>query len=181
MRVVRLTTPTSPTPLTVAELKAYLRLNDDGEDDLLALFLDSAKQVVEDQTGYTVLATSFRLDLDSYPADRKATLPRSPVNSVTSVTVEDDDGNATTVTGWRLAGRMVYLPALFGSCRLLSITFSAGTDTPSKLVKLAVYSLASHYYANREAFTDTTLIELPQGFDVVCDMLRAAIYVGGQA
>jgi uncharacterized phiE125 gp8 family phage protein len=168
-------------PVTLAELKTYARINHDAEDDLLQLMLDAAVRQVEDETGWITTQTAFTLELDSYPEDGVAHLPRFPLVSVTGVTNTDDDGNTTAVTGYHLAGNKVVLPDPTTTCRKLAINFLAGDDDIPDPMKVAVYALATLKYKYRETTTTDAISDVPHGYEVIMNTLRASLLVGGQS
>jgi uncharacterized phiE125 gp8 family phage protein len=165
-------------PFTLAELKDHLRINGSDEDGLLALYLSAARDMLELQTGFVCQLAQFAFFLHQWPTNGIVFLPRTPVRNVLSVQVHDENGTVTTLAGWRLQGRRIYLPSP-QSCRLLVVNFEAGDEVPPS-VRVAVLSLASHLYANREAYTPDSLAPLPMGLEVILGQIRASYGVGGQ-
>lgn len=177
---ITVVTPAVSQPVDLATLKAHLRLNSNAEDTLLQMYLDAATELLISQTGYTPKTTTYRLFLDDYPADRIAQLPRTPVTSLVQVINEDDSGTRATVTGSWLNGNKVLLPTPTTTTRSLEIDFIAGDSGNPAIVKTTILCLAAHFYSNRESYGETDLAALPQGFEVVCQLLRGAYGVGGQ-
>ena len=54
-------------PVTLAEAKAYLRLQHDSEDALLAGLVRAAREEVERSTGAALIDQHWRMTLDAWP------------------------------------------------------------------------------------------------------------------
>lgn len=74
-------------PVTLAEMKAYLRVDDDAEDELIAGLIKAARLMVEAASRRILIAQSWRVMLDRWPEGRAVLLPLSPVLSVENVSV----------------------------------------------------------------------------------------------
>jgi uncharacterized phiE125 gp8 family phage protein len=82
-------------PVSLSEMKAHLRLDHDGEDDLVAGLVTAARQMVETAARRVLISQSWRVMLHAFPQSRFAPLPVSPVIAVDAVRVFDADGIAT--------------------------------------------------------------------------------------
>lgn len=60
-------TPPAGEPLTLAEVKAHLRLDGSAEDGLLSGLIAAARTHLERETGLALMTGSFRLYLDDWP------------------------------------------------------------------------------------------------------------------
>lgn len=102
---VSLTMTVAPTqePILLEELKRYLRIDGTDEDVVLEALLVAAREEIEMFTGKTLLATTYALRLDDFPACGWVSLPRPPAQSITSITYLDtanvSQTLATTVYG----------------------------------------------------------------------------------
>ena len=76
-------------PLTLAEAKAFLRLDDEAAAALVETLITTARLHVEGTSGRALLAQSWRLVLDGWPAGGSITLPVSPLITLTGVTAYD--------------------------------------------------------------------------------------------
>lgn len=149
-------------PVTLAQVKAHLRISDSGEDELLAELVRGAREEVERSTGLALIDQSWRLVLDRLPRHATVTLPRHPVRAVTSVTVYGTDGEATLVPGsdYQLdplsrPARLHFEKPPTATQRMngIEVDFSAGfgeagTDVPDTL-KRALILLVAHWYEFR--------------------------------
>ena len=96
MTLVRTVTPEAE-PVTVAEVKAHLRIAHASEDELLAGLIRAAREDVERATGLALIEQSWRLVLDGWPRSGTATLLRHPLREVISVTAYGSEGEAWLV------------------------------------------------------------------------------------
>ncbi len=80
-------------PVTLAEAKAFLRVDAEAEDGLITTLISAARLHVEGTTARALIAQSWRLVLDCWPADRVVSLPVGPVISLTAVTAYDSEGD----------------------------------------------------------------------------------------
>jgi uncharacterized phiE125 gp8 family phage protein len=115
---VIVTSPESE-PISLLEMKRYLRIDDNSDDIVLSDQIMEARRFIEDQIGLAFISQSWRLAIDQWPAGGEAwwdgvremsiselyrtsviqtlTLPKWPLVSVTSVTVYDEDSTATVI------------------------------------------------------------------------------------
>lgn len=185
----RLVTPPANQPITASELQAFLRVDDctvgfaEAED-----LITEARQYLEDQSGMALLTQSWRLTIDHWPREREqwwdgvkqmsiselygpqsyATLflPRYPLQSITSVTVYDEDSNAESVVVantfdidiYQFPGRLrlksgATWPVALRDTNAIEVVYVAGygnnmTDIPAP-IRRAVKQLAAHLYTFR--------------------------------
>lgn len=157
-----LLTPPAVEPVTLAEMKDYLRLSSTSEDELLAGLLAAARQTVERETGTALVTQTWRLYLDDWPQHGLVRIARCPVSRIVSVTAYDPDGNPAAIDAGHLfldAGSRparLYLSAAAVALRPLNgleIDFEAGfgesgADVPDGL-KRVIKALAAHWYEFR--------------------------------
>jgi uncharacterized phiE125 gp8 family phage protein len=149
-------TPPAAEPITLAEVKAHLRLDASDEDTLLAGLMRAAREYQEGQTGLALIARTFRLYLDDWPATRVIQIARGPVQTIETVTVYNAVGMPVEVdaAGYVLDGaarpaRLV-LPERPASARALNgieIDFTAGfgesgADVPDTLKRALLLHVA---------------------------------------
>jgi uncharacterized phiE125 gp8 family phage protein len=100
-KTIQIVTPPASEPLTLAEVKEFLRVDHSDDDVTLAIFITAARQLCESYTRMALLPTTFEEYFDDFPqysGDYKdeIRLSRSPVSAVTYV--KYIDGNETTIT-----------------------------------------------------------------------------------
>ncbi len=91
----RITAP-STEPVTLAEAKLYLRVDNTNEDTLITDLITAARMVAENWLKRSLITQSWKLAFDNAVAS-SVYLPMGPVNSVISVIIVNQDGSTTTV------------------------------------------------------------------------------------
>ncbi|NNM72652.1 head-tail connector protein [Enterovirga aerilata] len=150
-------------PVTLAEAKAYLRLDGDDEDAVVASLVAAARQVLECATRRAFIAQTWRVRLDRWPEGRVVALPLAPVLAVAAVRVSPGAGPALVLDPalWRLETdaeppRLVADPAApdpgipSGGIEI-DATYGFGpapADVPAPL-RLAIQRLAARWFERR--------------------------------
>lgn len=88
--LIEITAPTSE-PIDAASLKDHNRVTEDAEDDLIDLYIKTARLLLEDWLECCFIQTTYDLLLDSWPSG-DLTLPRYPLISVDSIKYIDTEG-----------------------------------------------------------------------------------------
>lgn len=114
MSGLTVTTPPSIEPLSAAETKSYLKIDDSVDSTLITRLIETSRVWVENYTNRTLINTVYKLSLDSvgyqdvplkegtYTGAYKVPyldyieLPRSPVSAVSSVKYFNDDNTENT-------------------------------------------------------------------------------------
>ncbi|ODA66840.1 Phage gp6-like head-tail connector protein [Methyloligella halotolerans] len=87
-----LTSAPAVEPVSLAEAKAHLRVDQDAEDDLISALIVSARSWVERQYGLALITQEWSFYLDRVPGAGAVALPLSPLQSVESVTIHSANG-----------------------------------------------------------------------------------------
>lgn len=152
-------------PVTVAEAKAHLRIDDDAEDILVSSLILTSRLHIEAALSIALITQSWRLLLDRWPKRIEVGIPLKPLQTIDAIRVRDADGNAEVVppadymfdtaslpprlvqtgSGWPMAGQ-----AING----IEIDFTAGygaqaSDVPEP-IRQALLLLAAHWYEHRD-------------------------------
>ena len=93
---IKVVTAPATLPVTLSEVKAFCNVSIDDDDTLLTSFMTAATNHAEHVTGLRLVSQTLDLYLDGFPAGNEAILLDPPVQSVTSVTYIDDDGDEQT-------------------------------------------------------------------------------------
>lgn len=183
------TDPPLAEPVTLAELKAHLRIDAADEDDLLESLIRVARTHLEAATGVALMSQGFRLLLDDWPRGGVIQLMRTPVQTIDAILVYNADGVAQTVA---LTGML--LDAMARPARLLlkhrprpsqpingiEIEFTAGfgsaPEAPAEL-KRAILMHAAHLYEFRGAVSpEMQPAAIPEGYHrLIAPWLRRAL------
>ena len=172
-------TPPSVEPLTLADVKAHLRVDRNAEDNLLASLIAVAREHLERMTGLALISQGIRLYIDRWPEAGAIEIARGPVQSVTEVRIYDVFGMETTVD---LAGHAVdgnarparlwlrNRPAPSQAINGVEIDFIAGygesgADVPDTLKRAMLTHIALMYEFRGAVPVDQQPAAIPEGYD----------------
>lgn len=151
-------------PITVAEAKAHLRLDDTTQDTLIASLILTSRLHIEAALGLSLIQQSWRLTLNtgtgSSPLPQAIRLPLHPVSALTSVKSTSADGTITTLAATATTldpGPPAHIIATAGAWPIgdnLTVLFSTGfgaaaTDVPAP-IRQALLLLVAHWYEHRD-------------------------------
>lgn len=179
-----LTVVTAPTetPVSLDEVKTHLRRDDSDEDFFLSQLINGARNYIERTQGKTLVDTVYDWTIQSFSAE--ICLPRTPVDSVTSITYADTNGDSQTLAAANYTvsvgdentkGRIVEAynvswPATYGHIDDITIRFTAGfgaaVDVPQEY-KQMILLLVEHWDRNRGATVEQTMQSTPFAFDAL--------------
>lgn len=185
---------TAPTlePVSLDEVKSFLRLTGSDEDSVLELLIKSAREFAEVWTGRQCLTSTWDYYLDAFP-DTEILLPRSPLQSVTSITYYNT-GNVLTT--WSSSEYTVdanqappkitekygyYWPSTLCIPNAVIVRgiygYTAASLVPGRL-RLAILQLVSHFYENRELIYTGTILsaKVPIGLESLLYSLKVQVY-----
>ncbi len=167
----------APPVVTLAELKAHLRIEDEGEDALLAGWLRAATEIVEQELGQLLIRREVTEQL--LCGDRGIRLSLLPVVRIESVEVQDSEGvwqllEAGAIRADITADGSAWLvPEQIGSGQLFRVRYQAGialvaNDLP-EFLRQAVIRIAAHWHAFRDS---AEARHLPQAVRQMLGMMR---------
>jgi uncharacterized phiE125 gp8 family phage protein len=138
-------------PVSVAQAKAWARIERGDEDAVVAGLVQAARETVEQRTGLVLGQRPFRLVLDAVPGEGRIGVPRRPVTAVTGVRTFDAEGSETVraAATVRIAGEgLVVDPELCGEGGI-EIEFTAGDDRVPEAVRQAILRIVAASYETR--------------------------------
>lgn len=96
-RLVESTAPAADV-VTLAEAKRQLvvEASETDDDALIGFLVEAVTKEIQVQAGRQFVDATFKMYLDNFPYGDLIRLPRSPVDSVTSITYVDADGDTQT-------------------------------------------------------------------------------------
>ena len=157
-----LLTPPTAEPLSLAEAKAFLRVEHDDDDDVIAALIAGARIQVEAQTRRALITQTWRLVRDCWPQDGRIEVRPAPLRSLTAARVYDRDNNPLEldVDGFvadSAGSQLIFAPWILpqptrlGAGIELDVVVgygNAATDVPEAL-RHAIRILVAHWYENR--------------------------------
>lgn len=167
--LTQISPPSLPSPLDLDAAKAYLRIEQDDEDDLIRDMIAAATEVAAQKTGRSLGVTSWELRLDYLPGGWGAfgqgcpasiELPRPPLIAVDSITYDDQNGTIRTLdpstyvvipgSPGRLAPAYgTFFPFSRPQVGSVAIRYRAGSvDTPRSVIQ-AIHLITAHLYEHR--------------------------------
>lgn len=84
-------------PVSLAEARAYLRLDDAHEDDLVTALIEAGRLLLESATRLVFINQSWRLILEEAPRGANLRLPLAPIIAITEIRAIDAAGAASVV------------------------------------------------------------------------------------
>jgi uncharacterized phiE125 gp8 family phage protein len=87
---VRVITPPAVEPVSLAECKVDLRVDQDADNDLIASLIAGARQDAEELSRRALVNRTLELSLTAWPCDNLIRLPFPPLVSVTAITYLSD-------------------------------------------------------------------------------------------
>lgn len=182
------------TPLSLAEVKAHLRVSSTDQDNLITLYLKAATDYVDGEKGFLGIALvtqTWRMTLDAFPttglSGNAIKIPLPPLQSVVGVNYYDGSGAPQIVPsanyyvdnqnepGWIVP--VSSWPATLNAINAVSIDFVAGyigNDSPPDLtaaipynIKAGLLLLIGTMMEYREENADKAFARLPFGADIL--------------
>ncbi len=191
MAGLRVITPPSVEPVTVAEVKAQARVDLADEDTLIQGYIRAARETLERLLWRAFITQTLELTLDGWPEGSEIRLPRPPLQSVTAVRYTTEDGTLKTldpalyvVDTASEPGRVVLKRGTSWPSETLApaagvkVEYVAGygdqaSDVPES-IRQAILLLAAHWYEHREAVSEGRMVEVPMGVWWLVEPLRIA-------
>lgn len=168
--------------LTVANIKTHLRVTHSNDDTYLGLLLDRATEYCERYQNRAYLTQTLEYRTDAFPSVDYISLPRPPLQSVTSLKYTDEDDVEHTVSSgdyhvdtYSEPGRIVLkvdkdwpdddLIAVNGIVVKYVAGWTAAANVPTS-IQHAMYLLIAHWYEHREGVYDGAAVStLPLGIE----------------
>ncbi|MEA2897462.1 MAG: hypothetical protein QOJ84_3077 [Bradyrhizobium sp.] len=173
--------PPAAEPWSVAEAKAFLRVEHGDDDAIIAALIAAARGHVEALTRRALLTQSWRFVLDAWPADGRLSLRMGPLRSVIAARVFDAVGNADSIDLETFvvdaAANIVASPcwslplpgrATAGIELDVLLGYGAVASNVPDALRHAIRLLVAHWYENRGlAAIGANVAMLPAGVDAL--------------
>lgn len=166
-----------PLPVvSVAEVKEQSRIQESESDDLIESYIEAATAHLEGRDGIlgrALVTQTWDYSLPCFPVESCIALPLAPVQSITSITYKDENGNPQTFPGanyflsadknWQpkvYLGYNASWPGTRDEPDAVTIRAVYGYTVVPLPIKQAIVLLTAHQYENREPLGDA-MEELP--------------------
>jgi uncharacterized phiE125 gp8 family phage protein len=169
MRQIRINSTLGAEILTVQNVKDYVRIDTDFDDNIITAMISQARIWCENYISRDIVSKNRTYYLDS--TNGTFDLPFGPVSSISEIQVE-----STVTTNYEILGldnETIELDG--GSAERVKITYiTAGISDP--LIKQAMLQLISTYYDNRADFNGSEskdITEIPTSAKTVLTTYKA--------
>lgn len=156
-------TPPALEPVSLAEAKLFLRLDQAEEDDLLGTLITAARLMIEAASGRMLIEQGWRIVIDRWPERGEIRLPLSPVSAIVAARVYDALGVAQAVASGALELDMVADPPVIrvrgdvpeigrmrGAIEIDIVAgYGAAASAVPALLRQAVLRLAARWFEQR--------------------------------
>jgi len=162
-------------PVTLQEMKDYLRVDSSDEDALITSLIVAARAYCETKAKWSFITQSLRYTLDEWPEDNEIVLPQ-PFNDTTSLAVTYYTAGSSSGVVWGSTNYWVDADSNPGrivvkqnnswptfdlrTAKAVEVTFEVGYggigDVPEG-IRTAIILLVGHWYHNRAAVLTGTI------------------------
>ena len=153
-------------PITLAEAKAHLRVDQTAEDALIASLIITSRLHIETALGLALITQSWSYFLDRWPKSCEIVLPLRPVQTINAVRIYSDNttyvtlpGGAFSLDGTGLPARAVRaatvvpvnpLRATGGIEFALTAGYGPAASSVPAPIRQALLLLVAHWYEHRD-------------------------------
>ncbi len=166
--------------LSLTDVKNHLRISGSDDDDAVRDFIAAIRFKTETYLGQTLVNTTWEYSLDCFPDE--ILLPMGPVQSITSVSYIDTDGDTQSFSDiqYDSSGRLKpsydnSWPDTRDQYNAVTITYVAGKTHAGNVqqdIKLAMKLWIGACDINRENHDFSNIVEIPNSAKDVLNMYR---------
>lgn len=142
-----LITPATEYPVTLDEAKLSAKVDGTDRDSEITLLIAAATNYVEQYTGRSIMAQTWKLTLDAF--SDSILLPKGPVQSVSSVQYFDANGDSQTVSAsdytldnsdpaWLVRNSDATWPTTLDGVNVVSVTYVTGYSAVPDAIRAAI-------------------------------------------
>jgi len=152
-------------PLSLTEVKNYIKVEHDSDNSLIESLIASARIICELMTGVNLINRNYSMYIDSW-ADRELYLPMAPVQSISAVKVYGEAGTSSdfSVSSFYLDNKNLFKPRIVlnsgavtpiptrdanGIEICITSGFGAASSDIPELLKQGMLQLIAYMYENR--------------------------------
>lgn len=181
----KVSTAPASEPITLAEAKLYLRVDTTADDALITALITAARETVERYTSRALVTQTITQVLDCFPGFGFR-LAVHPVQSITSITYKDSNGNTQTLSdtiymldNYDLPSAVVLkanqtFPSVYSETNAVTVVYVAGESASNvpKAILQAMYLTIADFYENRTNYVK----RLPTAAEYLLDQFRVFIF-----
>ena len=167
---INLITAPSLEPLTLTEVKSYLRISNTDDDTYLTALITASRKYCENYENRAYITQVWEMYLDEWPSDI-IKIPKGKLQTINSIKYKNSSSVETTLANteyvYSTKGILGRLTPAYGKfwpmftpypLDAITINFTCGygtlASTVPETVKQAMYLLISHWYENRIPLND---------------------------
>ena len=167
---LRLITPPTAEPVSVATAKTYLRVDGSDDDTLIGSLIKAAREKGEELSRRAFISQTQEMIIDCWPKDLQLKIMRPPLQSITSVKYLDSANAEHTWTDYVTDIRSEPGVVIFNSTpsaallesgaitvRFVAGYGNAGSNVPER-INQTILQLVAYWYENRDSQAVPTYI-----------------------
>lgn len=129
MSVILLNAP-AVEPVTLAEAKAFLRVEHDDDHAVIGALIAGSRIHVEAQTRRSLITQTWRLSFDCWPANGRLPVLPAPLRALAAARIYKDDGTTQAIDTGAFTADRISAPAI--------LAFAAPLPAPYDLYEQAI-------------------------------------------
>lgn len=187
----KVTSAPATEPIALQDAKIHLKVDGSEEDDLITIFIQSAREMVEQFTNRSLITQTRTLKLDYFPCNESITLTNGPVSAITSIHYYDEDETSTPLPSddyWtdlssdipRITIKESW-PSTKDMPNAVTIVYVCGYGSASNVpapLRSALLLILGHLYENRQQVISGQAMEIPFGAQALMSSYVIDQYVG---
>lgn len=156
---------TPPEPVTLAEAKAFARIDCNDDDMLITSLITQAREFAENYTQRKYIAQAWEMTLDASEISNCIQLEHFDVSAVTSIKVYDEDDAESTIptpSEYKVFNNRILFELgsyTYRDLDAMVIAYTIAGTTPEQ-VKLAILQIIATLYEFRESDLAGSIISL---------------------
>ena len=190
MAQYKLVTGPASEPITLAEAKLYLRVDDSTEDALITAIITAARRKFENDTYHYLMPQTWELYLNQNEINsEQISINKSDITAISSVKYYDQSNTQqtlstsdyqTAIQGRPYSIQLTTVPQVYNRLEAMVIRFTLGYTNAAAVpedIKTAIKTLIGTLYENRQTIvTGTQVNEVPDTYKFIMENYRNRVY-----